>query len=263
MERFKDNLVVVTGGSSGIGLATVEAFAKEGAHVIVSDLRSEDVERTAQALRAEGFAATGIATDVTDPDAVETAVSAIVQRFGRIDVLVNSAGIMAPGAADAVTPDKEWRRSISVNLDGCLYWARAVAKGSMLERRAGAIVNVASGAGLFAVPDNVGYVVSKHAVVGLTRSLALDWARFGIRVNCVCPGLTETEMVRKAWADNQAGLESRRRRTPMGRSATPEEQAGPILFLASEAASYVTGLIMPVDGGTSAMLSGSTPRFDD
>lgn len=260
--RFQQKVVVVTGGASGIGLETAIQFASEGAIVALNDIDPTATETAASEIRSRGGQVLALPADVASAFAVEEAVDAVIRQFGQIDVLVNNAGIMLPGAADAITLDNQWRRCMTINVDGCFNWARAVATKSMIERRTGAIVNVASGAGMFGIPDNVGYVVSKHAVVGLTRSLAIDWARHNIRTNCVCPGLTETEMVRRSWSDNPAGLESRRRRTPMGRSASPQEQAAAILFLASEEASYVTGLIMNVDGGTHAMLSGATPRFD-
>lgn len=253
--RFEEKVVVVTGAASGIGLHAAQRFAAEGAVVAVNDLRQDAAEAAAEAIRAKGGQAFALPGDVSDPAQVAANIDDVLGRHGRIDVLVNNAGMIDYGAATEVSAER-WRRIQSVNTDGVFLWSQGVAVKSMIPRAAGAIVNVASTAGLAGIPQNVGYVASKHAVVGITKALAVEWSRLGVRVNCLCPGLTETEMVQAVAARNPAMWADRRQRVPSGRAATPDEQASAIAFLASDEASYVTGLVMNVDGGQMALFSG-------
>ncbi|WP_275559128.1 SDR family NAD(P)-dependent oxidoreductase [Streptomyces sp. 5-6(2022)] len=254
--RFKEQIVVVTGAAGGIGLATAKAFCREGAHVIVTDVTPELADAAVKDIEEMGTGGRvlGLAGDVSDFDVVDSHVEAVLQAFGRIDVLVNNAGIIRRGPAAELAPE-DWRRVISVNLDGSYYWARQAASRSMIPRRAGAIVNVASISGMVGFPIAAPYVASKHGVVGLTKALAIDWAQYGIRVNAICPGMTYSDLSKVDRAKNPEMFIAREKRIPLGHAAQPAEQASVILFLASDEASHVNGLVMNVDGGQVALSS--------
>jgi NAD(P)-dependent dehydrogenase (short-subunit alcohol dehydrogenase family) len=258
--RFEDQIVVVTGAASGIGLATAKAFAREGAKLVITDLTEDSVSATVKELELDGARVMGLTGDVSDPSTVAEHVDAVMQKFGRIDVLVNNAGIIRRGPTAQVAIE-DWRKVISVNLDGTFYWAQAVASRSMISRREGAIINVASIGGLVGFPNAASYVASKHAVVGLTKALAVDWGQYNIRVNAICPGMTWSNLSKADVAKNPQHYAVREPRIPLGHAAEPEEQAKAILFLASSDASHVHGLIMNIDGGQVALSSGhSAPR---
>lgn len=257
--RFDRKVVVITGGASGIGFAAARLFAAEGAVVAINDIRAEAADAVAGEIRAAGGRAIAVPGDVCDVDRVRAIVRQLVADHGRIDVLVNNAAMISLGAAEVIPADT-WARTVAVNLDGPFFWAQAVAVDSMLPRRDGVIVNVASIAGLVGGPNMAAYVATKHGVVGLTKALAVEWGPCGIRVNALCPGLTETDMVKAVRARDPEMFEERQNRIPLGRPATPEDQAEAILFMASPAASSVHGLIMNVDGGTVAMSSGYSIR---
>jgi NAD(P)-dependent dehydrogenase (short-subunit alcohol dehydrogenase family) len=255
--RFENRIVVVTGAAGGIGLATAKAFAREGANLVVTDATPE---LTASAVKdieeiSGSGKVIGLPGDVSNPIDVDNHVDAAIAAFGQIDVLVNNAGIIRRGLADQLALD-DWRRVISVNLDGTYYWCREVARRSMIPRRAGVIVNIASIAGMVGFPIAAPYVASKHAVVGLTKALVIDWAQYNIRVNAVCPGMTYSDLSKVDRAKNPAMFAAREARIPLGHPAEPEEQAAAVLFLASDEASHVNGLIMNIDGGQVALSSG-------
>lgn len=230
-------VALVTGGGSGIGAATVAQLRHLGATVVAADLRAADgVE----------------ALDVTDEAAVDALVASIVERFGRLDLAANVAG--TPGVyaevADSATTD--WRATLAVNLDGVYYCLRAELR-AMRAQGTGSVVNVASAAGRRGVPGLAAYSASKHAVIGLTKSAALEVARSGIRVNAVCPGSIRTPMLREFVGGDEDLLEKMGRRSPMGRLGEPDEIAEAIVWLLSDAARFVTGNALAPDGGVAAI----------
>ncbi|AYZ01387.1 SDR family oxidoreductase [Burkholderia multivorans] len=257
--RFKNQVVLVTGSARGIGYQTAVRFAMEGARIVVNDLDPVAVDEAVDTIRKQGGQAIAAACDASDDTQVTRTVQDVLARTDRIDVLVNNAGIYSLCAPQDLAATA-WRRTIAVNLDGAFYWSQAVGGLSMLPRRAGTIVNVASGAGLAGIPSAPAYVASKHGLIGLTRALAVDWGPYNIRVNAVCPGLTWTALARLGQSQNPAAFEERERRIPLGHAATLDDQAAAILFLASAEAKSVHGLIMNVDGGTAAMSSGYTAQ---
>jgi NAD(P)-dependent dehydrogenase (short-subunit alcohol dehydrogenase family) len=182
--RFQDKIVIITGAASGIGLAASRLFAGEGAIVAVCDIKAEQVISTVAEVCDAGGRAVPLIGDITDTTFAWESVKSIVSKFGQIDILLNNAGIATSQPAEAYTA---WRRVHAVNVDAPFNWSQLVANESMIHRKQGAIVNVASLAGLNAYPGDVGYIASKHGVVGLTKALAVEWIRYGIRVNCLCP----------------------------------------------------------------------------
>jgi NAD(P)-dependent dehydrogenase (short-subunit alcohol dehydrogenase family) len=255
--RFENQVVVVTGAARGIGYMTAEMAAREGALVVVCDLDSAKVR---DAVERIGGRAMGIVGDVSDLAQVRANVNEVMKAHGRIDVLVNNAAITSYHAPE-VLPEHTWRRELEVVLSGSFFWAQSVAVESMIPNRKGSIVNVGSGAGLAAVPRCTAYVAAKHGVVGMTKSLAVDWGQYGIRVNSVCPGLVFTELSKFVATQNPEMMRQRELRIPLQRGAQPEDIAHAILFLASSEAHSISGEALSVDGGTRAMSSGfSAPR---
>lgn len=251
--KFADKVVIVTGAGSGIGLATAALFAREGAIVVVSDIDEHRCRIGVDAVQAAGGEAMSAPGDVSDRPTVRAHVAAILDRHGRIDVLVNNAGIATSAPAEDYPL---WDRVLAVNLSGPYYWAVEVASKSMIPRGAGAIVNVASACGVVAIPNDSGYIAAKHGLVGLTKALAIEWGKYGIRVNCLCPGFTETAIQAEVEKVHPGKYDGRRSRIPIGRGGTPEEQGKAILFLASDDAAYCTGAIVLNDGGQTSLMSG-------
>ncbi|MBA8962292.1 SDR family NAD(P)-dependent oxidoreductase [Rhodococcus opacus] len=246
LDKFSltDRVVVVTGASSGLGVAFAQAAAEAGADVVLAARRTDRLEKTADLVRAAGRQALCVATDIADPAQAQNMIDAAMEKFGRVDVLVNNAGVGTAVPATRETPE-QFRQVVDINLNGS-YWA-AQAAGKVM-KPGSAIVNIASVLGLTTAGlPQAAYAASKAGVIGLTRDLAQQWgARKGIRVNAIAPGFFETEMTDQ-YQDGY--LESMKSRLVLGRLGDPEELAATVVWLASDAAAYVTGQTIAVDGG--------------
>lgn len=249
MARGLDGKVaLVTGGSSGIGRATAPCFAKHGARVVVADVDDKGSLETLSMITDTGGQAVFVKTDVTKAADVEGMVNKAVETYGRLDCAYNNAGIEGATASIVDLDERDWDRVIDVNLKGvwlCLRYQIS----QMLKQDGGAIVNTASIMGLIGGTNDCGYGASKHGVAGLTKTAAIEYARQGIRVNAVCPGTIDTPMARRIAVDNAEAEKSLIERHPIGRVGQPEEIAETVVWLCSDAASFVTGHMMSVDGG--------------
>ena len=245
---FKDEVVVVTGGSRGLGLEIAHAFGQAGAKVVVTARREQWLNEAEKFLKDEGVAVDAMICDVANASSVEQLVQQTLQNNSKIDVLVNNAGLTW-GAPAETMPLERWQQVIDANITGTFLMSQAVGR-HMLERKKGAIVNVASIAGLGGGQLNtVGYNASKAAVINLTKALAIECAARGIRVNAIAPGMFRTRMTEAILERAESFVAGS---TPMGRIGQPGELAPAVLFLASEGASYITGQVIAIDGGRSA-----------
>ncbi|MGR7995170.1 SDR family NAD(P)-dependent oxidoreductase [Xanthobacter sp. ZOL 2024] len=249
-DGLADKVVIVTGGGRGLGRALAEGFAAAGAHVVITGRDAATLAETVAALTARGGSALGVPADVARAADMEALCATVRDAYGRIDVLVNNAGINPWYKPAQDTSLDEWQAVIDTNLTGVFLACREAGR-VMLAQGAGAIVNVTSVAGRVALAKTTAYCAAKGGVELMTRQLALEWARKGVRVNAVAPGYFETDLTQGLRA-NPALAERVTGRTPMGRFGHPSELVGACLFLASPAASYITGASLAVDGGWTA-----------
>jgi NAD(P)-dependent dehydrogenase (short-subunit alcohol dehydrogenase family) len=248
MGALTDKVAIVTGASAGIGRATALALAAEGATVVVADIDDARGQRVAAEIVDAGGRSRFVHTDVSDDDQVEAMVREAVETFGGLDLAFNNAGIEGiPGSTHECDPEN-WLRTIAVNLTGTWSCMRHEIP-RMLERGGGAIVNCASVAGLVGFTSIPAYVASKHGVVGLTKTAALEYAAAGIRVNAVCPGVIDTEMVERFTGGQPEATTAMIAMEPIGRMGRPEEVADAVVWLCSDRASFTTGQAIAVDGG--------------
>ncbi len=244
-------VAIVTGGGSGIGRASALAFAREGAKVVVADVVVEGGEETVRLIQHNGGAAIFVKTNVSKAAEVEALVARAVLTYGRLDCAHNNAGIEGPGATTVDYAEESWERVLAINLTG-VWLCMKYEIPHMLKQGSGAIVNTASTAGLVGYPRGSAYVASKHGVVGLTKTAALEYAKSGIRVNAVCPGAIDTPMMGRITDHRPQRAARMAAAEPVGRMGQPAEIAEAVVWLCSEAASFVTGHAMAVDGGMTA-----------
>ncbi|HTU46637.1 MAG TPA: glucose 1-dehydrogenase [Bryobacteraceae bacterium] len=245
---FTGKVALVTGASSGMGLATAKAFAEAGAAVVLADIREDLVRAQAEKLSVAGQKAIAVRCDVSDDDEVAAMVDRVVSEFGRLDAAFNNAGVMARIAPTADSTREEWDRVIGVNLRG-VWSCMKYELGQMQRQGSGAIVNNASVGALTGNPGIVSYIASKHGVIGLTRTAALEYIRHGIRVNAVNPGLIDTQVARDVVSGDEQAYDDIAKHVPIARAGRPEEIASAVLWLCSPGASYVVGHALTIDGG--------------
>lgn len=248
MGRFEGKVALVTGAASGIGRASAQRFARAGAAVVVTDVLVEGGEETVALIEADGGTAQFVRCDVTVEDEVEAAVAAAVASYGGLDLAHNNAGVMGAGFAVADMPTEVWRRGIDIMLTGVFLGMKHQIP-RLLERGGGAIVNTSSGAGLIGVPMMSNYAAAKHAVIGLTRSAAVEYGQQNIRINSICPGTARSGMVDEWIGGNPEGEQQVVDLHPIGRIAEADEIAAAVEWLCSDDASFVIGAAMVVDGG--------------
>jgi NAD(P)-dependent dehydrogenase (short-subunit alcohol dehydrogenase family) len=251
--RLAGKSAVITGGGTGIGQAIALAFAREGAQVAVAGRRKEKLDETLHLLQQAGCSALALECDVTKAADTQRVVKSAEDVFGKVNVLVNSAGALSVSTVENIT-EEDWDRVMATNVRGPFLMSRA-ALPAMRRAGGGSIINVGSVLGIVAIRDRAAYCASKGGVSMLTKAMALDHAQDNIRVNCVCPSIVESDMTRNLFAETEAGRqagESRLASIPLGRFGKPADIAGLAVFLASEESSWMTGTVIPVDGGVTA-----------
>jgi len=251
--RLAGKVALITGGGTGIGRATALAFACQGANVAVAGRRLEKVKEVAGEIKKQGGAALALQCDVTRAKDAERTVAETAKKFGKVNVLVNNAGTLSVSTVDTIS-EEDWNRVITVNLKGPFLMSRAALK-EFRKVGGGAIVNIGSVLGLVAMKDRAAYCASKGGVTMLTKAMALDHAHENVRVNCICPSIVETELVKGLFDDSEQGRRLKQSRVgtiPLGRFGKPMDVAELAVFLASEESSWITGAAIPLDGGLTA-----------
>ncbi len=248
---FEGQVALVTGAGSGMGLATARAFAVAGASVVLADIDENALRAATDELTAAGHQALAVVCDVADEDQVAAVVDRTVATFGRLDMAFNNAGIQAPPSDAADEPIGTFERVNAINLRGVWACMKHELR-QMREQRSGAIVNCSSLGGLVGLPGRAAYHASKHGVLGLTKSAALEYASRGVRINAICPGTIDTPMVEAMVASGELDMAEALRNQPIGRLGTADEIAAAVLWLCSPGASFLVGVALPVDGGYTA-----------
>lgn len=248
---FENKVALVTGAAMGVGLATARMFAEAGASVVLSDQNAEALAAATEALKAAGHRVLAVRCDVSRAEEVDAMVRRTVDTYGRLDAAFNNAGIQIPPNAVVDVPDADYERVMAVNLRGVWYCMKAELR-QMQAQGSGAIVNCSSIGGLVGNPYLAAYHGTKYGVIGMTQSAALEYAAQGIRLNAVCPGTIDTPMVARMVAERPEAMADIMRKQPIGRLGRPDEIASAVLWLCSDAASFVLGVALPVDGGYTA-----------
>jgi len=251
MGRLQDKVAIISGGNTGIGQAISLRFAQEGATVIIAARNADTAEETLKQVREIGADGQFISCDVTDINQCEAVIQETIAKYGKLDTLVNNAGIIYRNSTVVETSAEDWKHTFDVNVNGTFYLSKFAIP--HLEQTKGTVVNMASYVGLIGFAGIPAYCASKGAIIQLTRAMALDHAPAGVRVNCVCPGSVHTEMITSAWEQYGNGAEEVwSSKHPLGRIAQPKEVADAALYLASDESSFLTGVALPVDGGITA-----------
>lgn len=250
--KLHNKTAIITGAAAGIGAASAALFAGEGARIVAVDIDRERLNQIVNQLEKNGFACLALPADVSQRNEVENVISAATREFGQIDILFNNAGVVPTGKVE-VTSEEEWDRAFAINLKSMYLFCHSVIPG-MKAQGGGVILNTASATALRAVVDRACYTATKAAVIGLTRSIAVDYVGDNIRVNCLCPGTVDTPSLAgrlAAFADPEQARKTFIARQPMGRFGTAEEIAQAALYLVSPDSQFVTGVAFPIDGGLS------------
>lgn len=254
LDRFllTDRVSIITGAASGIGKELAKGLAEAGSHIVIADINMEGAKQVAEQIRQLGVRTLAVQVDITNEQQIQDMIQAVMDAFGRIDVLINNAGIGARIEIEQMEY-KDWQRMMDVNMNSVFLMSKAVGQ-VMIEQRQGSIINISSISGLVVnVPQyQAAYNASKAGVIMITRSMALEWARYNIRINTIAPGYMKTEMTAKDFdenADHNPMVKKWMELTPMNRPGTPDELQGIALYLASDASSYATGGVFVIDGG--------------
>jgi NAD(P)-dependent dehydrogenase (short-subunit alcohol dehydrogenase family) len=247
MQRLKDRVAIVTGGGRGIGKSVALAYAQEGADVVVVARSRDEIEQTGSEIEALGRRGLAVQADVSDPEQVKRLVAVALEEFGKVEILFNAAGVRAVMPSQEL-PIEEWQKVIDVNLTGSFLCSQAVFE-TMKEAGYGKIIMVGSMQAHSGAPERIAYIASKTGLIGLTRGLGVEWARYGINVNTLSPGYFETDIILHQIEIGQLDLEAIKRRTPMERIGKMEDLTGPAVFLASAESNFMCGQALIIDGG--------------
>lgn len=252
--RLDGKVAIVTGGAMGLGQAMATALAQAGADIVIADIQEDVAQATATTIReTEGVQATSLKVDVTNPDDVQKMVDDVVDEFGKIDILINNAGMTINAKAEEMTYE-QWNKVINLNLNGVFLVAQAVGR-QMIKQGHGNIINTSSMSGLIAnkPKEQCSYNASKAGVIMLTKSLAMEWSKYNIKVNTIAPGYMKTELTKPFFEKGGAMIDDWMGFTPMGRPGLPEELGGIVVYLASDASSFAQGSVFTIDGGYTAL----------